>query len=63
MAGTLNMEWKKFLLFNALGAVSWIITVSLTGYFVAKKFELLAGYVKKVPWGVSVGLLTVGYVI
>lgn len=49
VAGTLKMEWKKFLLFNSLGAVSWIVAVSLTGFFFADKFKSLSGFIEKSP--------------
>jgi membrane protein DedA with SNARE-associated domain len=41
LAGTLHMPWKKFLLFNFLGAVSWVLTISLIGYFFGGQLQRL----------------------
>lgn len=32
MAGTLRMPWRKFLVFNFLGAVLWVTVISSAGY-------------------------------
>lgn len=61
VAGALGMEWKKFLLFNALGAASWVTTISLTGYFLAAKIHSLADYIEKASWGISAALFLIGY--
>jgi membrane-associated protein len=63
VAGALNMNWKKFLLYNALGAVTWVTTISLTGYLFANKFHSLAGFIEKVSWGVSGAIFAVGYIL
>lgn len=61
VAGSLGMEWKRFLLFNALGAASWVTTISLTGYFLADKIHSLADYIEKASWGISAVLFVIGY--
>jgi len=33
MAGVLRMPWKRFTVFNFLGAALWVSGISLTGYF------------------------------
>lgn len=63
VAGALGMEWKRFLLFNALGAASWVAVIAVAGYFFADKFHSLAGYIEKVSWGISAGLLAAGYIL
>lgn len=35
-AGILKMDWKRFLVFNALGGALWVATWTLTGFYVAK---------------------------
>src|SRR5690242_8351717 len=32
LAGMLGMEWRRFLLFNVLGAVTWVVTMSMVGF-------------------------------
>lgn len=63
VAGALHMKWKKFLLANALGAASWVTTISMSGYLFANKFHSLAGYIEKVSWGITGGIFVVGYLL
>lgn len=41
LAGMLGMPWKKFLLFNFLGAVSWVTVIALVGYFFGSEWPTL----------------------
>lgn len=61
VAGALGMEWKEFLIFNALGAATWVVSMSMLGYLLASEFNSLAGYIEKVSWGISGTVLGVGY--
>jgi membrane protein DedA with SNARE-associated domain len=36
VAGTLKMNWKRFLLFNALGGALWVGAWTLAGFYLAK---------------------------
>lgn len=63
VAGALGMEWRRFLLFNALGACTWVTTVALIGYGFGNAFQSLAGYIEKGSWAISVVLFTIGYVV
>ena len=40
-AGVLQMPWKKFVLFNFLGAVLWVSVVALLGYFFGSRWDWL----------------------
>lgn len=60
-AGALHMEWRKFFVANALGAVSWVTVISVTGYLFAKAFDNLLGYFEKAGWGLTAGLFALGY--
>jgi membrane protein DedA with SNARE-associated domain len=62
VAGTLEMEWKTFLLANLLGAATWVTSVSLAAYFLAAKMNSLAGFIEKASWGISGSLFLAGYV-
>jgi membrane protein DedA with SNARE-associated domain len=33
VAGTLGMEWRRFLLFNAMGGALWVLVWSLAGFY------------------------------
>lgn len=63
VAGALQMEWRKFLIANVLGAASWVTTIAMSGYLFATKFESLASYIEKVSWTITGGIFAVGYVL
>jgi len=44
IAGTVEMPWKKFLLFNALGAALWVTTWTSLGYLAGNHVETIAHY-------------------
>lgn len=41
MAGVLRMPWRRFLLFNFLGATVWVTLISLVGYFFGSQWDTL----------------------
>lgn len=41
LAGVLKMPWKKFVLFNFLGAVLWVSVVASLGYLFGSRWEWL----------------------
>jgi membrane protein DedA with SNARE-associated domain len=47
LAGVLRMEWKRFLLANALGAAAWVTVIAGAGYFFGSEYAALAGVVKQ----------------
>lgn len=61
LAGVLGMEWKKFILFNALGAATWVTSMALIGYTFADQFETLLGFFEKASWTMAAGLFVLGY--
>lgn len=63
IAGMLDMEWRRFLLYNLLGAASWVATVCLTGYVFADQFANLLQYIEKASWGITAVLFAAGYMI
>jgi membrane protein DedA with SNARE-associated domain len=52
LAGVGQMEWKRFLAWNAAGAVAWATIFGLLGFFGQKAFERLS-----TPINVSLGAL------
>ena len=63
VAGALGMEWREFLLFNALGAATWVPAIAISGYLFAKEFQTLLGFFEKASWIIGIGIFTVGYVL
>ncbi len=63
VAGMLGMEWKRFALFNALGAVTWVTSMALLGYVFADQFQSLLGYFEKLSWAMAAGLFVLGYLL
>jgi len=47
LAGVLRMSWKKFALFNVLGALVWVSVISAIGYLFGEHWEQLLHYVKR----------------
>jgi membrane protein DedA with SNARE-associated domain len=56
VAGALGMEWKSFLIFNALGGTAWVMAISLCGYFFANEFQSMLDFSRRLP-----GLSASGY--
>jgi len=46
LAGVLRMSWRKFLLFNFLGAVLWVSVIASLGYLFGKHWEALVDLVQ-----------------
>lgn len=47
MAGVLRMPWKKFVLFNFLGASVWVTVISLIGYVFGSQWDFVIALVKR----------------
>jgi membrane protein DedA with SNARE-associated domain len=59
MAGVLRMRWRKFLLFNVLGAALWVTVIAGVGYLFGQHWERLIGYVKRFDIAVAIAVLLV----
>ncbi len=46
LAGVLRMPWRRFVLFNFLGAVTWVTVISCVGYFFGSQWDRLLRIVK-----------------
>src|ERR1700693_3296164 len=46
LAGVLRMPWRKFLLFNFLGAVLWVSAIASVGYLFGKHWDALVDLVQ-----------------
>jgi membrane protein DedA with SNARE-associated domain len=47
MAGVLRMPWKKFAVFNFLGAGLWVTVISLVGYVFGSRWKLLMHFMRR----------------
>ena len=61
VAGALGMEWKRFLVANALGAATWVTVIAVTGYVCANGFHTMLGYFEKGSLVISGCLFLIGY--
>jgi membrane-associated protein len=41
LAGVLRMHWRRFVLFNFLGALTWVTVISCVGYFFGQHWQRL----------------------
>ena len=46
MAGVLRMPWRRFVLFNILGAAAWVTVIASLGYVFGSQWDRLLHYVK-----------------
>ena len=53
LAGVLHMEWKRFVLFNFLGAVVWVTVITLVGYFFGSQWEALLRVMHRINLGIA----------
>lgn len=61
LAGVLRMPWRKFLLFNFLGASLWVTVISGAGYLFGQHWGRLERWVKRFDVAlVILGILAVG---
>lgn len=63
MAGVLRMPWRKFLLFNFLGAILWVTVISGVGYLFGQHWERLAGEVKRIDIAAAILLVIVAILL
>jgi len=54
LAGVLRMPWRKFLVFNFLGAGVWVTVISVVGYLFGRHWERLVREMKQFDIAVAV---------
>jgi membrane protein DedA with SNARE-associated domain len=47
MAGVLRMPWRKFAVFNLLGAALWVTAISAVGYSFGSRWNVLMHFMKR----------------
>ena len=63
LAGSLEMEWPRFLKFNFFGAACWVGVMACVGYAFSNEFDTLLQYIEKASWALAGGLFLAGYLI
>jgi membrane protein DedA with SNARE-associated domain len=61
LAGVLRMPWRRFALFNFLGAAVWVTTISCLGYIFGQHWQAVTHILKRVD--VVLGLIAVVTVV
>ncbi len=61
LAGVLGMKWKRFFLFNFMGAAAWVTAISFIGFAFGSEFNTLLAYFEKASWAIAGGLFALGY--
>lgn len=56
LAGVLHMPWRKFLVFNFLGATVWVTVVSVAGYLSGKHWETFVDVIKDMNIGAIIAI-------
>ncbi len=54
LAGVLRMPWRKFLVFNFLGAVLWVSVIASVGYLFGKHWDSLVDLVQDANLAVAI---------
>ncbi len=57
LAGVLRMPWRKFMVFNFLGAALWVTVISSVGYLFGQHWERLQGDVQRINIAAVIFLL------
>lgn len=62
LAGVLRMPWRKFMVFNFLGAALWVTVIAGVGYLFGQHWERLQQDVRRIDLSIAI-LLLVGAVL
>jgi membrane protein DedA with SNARE-associated domain len=60
MAGVLRMHWRKFLIFNFLGAALWVTVISCAGYFFGQHWGRLERLVGRLDLAIAIVVVVAG---
>jgi membrane protein DedA with SNARE-associated domain len=63
LAGMLRMPWKKFVVFNLLGAVLWVTVISCLGYTFGSRWNLLLHFMKRFDLAVGAAFAIIAVVL
>jgi membrane protein DedA with SNARE-associated domain len=63
LAGVLRMPWRKFMVFNFLGAAVWVTVISGAGYLFGRHWERLVRDMKVFDIGVALVVLVAAAIL
>jgi membrane protein DedA with SNARE-associated domain len=63
VAGTLEMEWRRFLVFNALGGALWVLVWTIVGFYLGEHGADIEAVVRRLRFLGTVIVLIVPIVI
>ncbi len=65
IAGTTGMHWRRFLLFNAIGAALWVAVWTCVGYFSGNHIDTIYNDATRYDTylAIAVGVLVIAYVV
>ena len=63
LAGVLRMPWRKFMVFNFLGAAVWVTVISGAGYLFGRHWERLVKDMKVFDVGVALVVLVAAAIL
>lgn len=63
LAGVLRMPWKRFAVFNFLGALLWVTVISFVGYKFGKHWDLLTEYIERFNIALVIAAVIVVFVL
>jgi membrane-associated protein len=63
LAGVLRMPWRKFLLFNFLGATLWVSVIASLGYFFGSRLQWLTNELEEVEIALLVVLVIAALIL
>ncbi len=61
LAGVLRMPWRKFVLYNFLGAAWWVATVSSVGYLLGHHWDRLVQMISRIDIVAIVALVVLSF--
>lgn len=53
-AGVVKVDIKKFTLYNIIGSVAWVTTLTLAGYYLGRRFPQLKDYLQYIVLGLII---------
>ncbi|HZU42622.1 MAG TPA: DedA family protein [Terriglobales bacterium] len=60
LAGVLRMHWKKFAVFNAIGATLWVSTITMLGYLAGKNSAAVVKFLREADYAIVALVVVVG---
>ena len=63
LAGVLRMPWKKFYVFNLLGAALWVSVISLVGYGFSSRLSVVVHFMKRFDFALGAAFVLIAVIL